>query len=282
MLSKILWGFCLSNAFFFHVVADQWSGGDYARNSSVQLSHALRLLDGLSLIGDEDILDVGCGDGKITALLAKKVPQGIAIGIDPSDSMLEKAEATRTESGLCNLTFQKGAAEDFSLGQQFDHIIAIHVMHWVKEQERALDNIYSHLKPNGHVHFILAPSKEGLPFYAALQKTIENWSQHFTDFVNPQQVFDMETYRKLMVKSGFHIEAVQYLYHESLHVNRERLTAWIKQWQPHAKHLPSFKQSEFLNELIDNYLIELGLPKDTLEPVKWGEYVLFFEAKKCN
>ncbi len=43
------------------------SGSDYARNSSVQLWHAERLLEELSLKGDEDILDVGCGDGKITA-----------------------------------------------------------------------------------------------------------------------------------------------------------------------------------------------------------------------
>lgn len=40
-------------------------------------------LNDLELQGNESILDVGCGDGKITALLASKVPQGFVIGVDP-------------------------------------------------------------------------------------------------------------------------------------------------------------------------------------------------------
>lgn len=273
---------CLYSLFFsLSLVADDWSGVDYAQNSSVQLSHAERLLNGVFFTGNESILDIGCGDGKITALLAKKVLQGFVIGIDPSDSMLEKAELTRQDSNLFNLSFQKSSAQDFSFNQRFDHIIAIHVMHWVKEQEIALKNIQNHLKPQGHVHFILAPSKEGLPFYIALQKTLKNWSEDFSDFINPQQVFDIETYRKLMVKSGFHVEAIHYLYHESIHENKEKLRAWIQQWQPHAKHLPSHKRANFLNELIDNYLIEIGLSPKTTNSIKWGEYVLIVEAKNA-
>lgn len=260
--------------------ADNWSGVDYAQNSSVQLSHAERLLNGLNFTGSESILDIGCGDGKITALLANKVPQGTVIGIDPSDSMLDKAAITQQKVGLANLTFQKGAAEDFHLDLRFDHIIAIHVMHWVKNQEKALRNIQIHLKPQGHVHFILAPSKEGLPFQIALQKTLKNWGPDFTDFINPQQVYDIETYRKLMVNAGFHIEAINYIYHESTHENKEKLLTWIKQWQPHAKHLALNKQQIFLDELIDNYLIEIGQLSESSDPVNWGEYVLVVEAKQ--
>lgn len=263
------------------LIADDWNGVDYAKNSSVQLSHAERLLNSLTLTGRESILDIGCGDGKITALLAKKIPQGFVIGIDPSDSMLDRAEMIRQESGLFNLTFQKGAAEDFYFDQRFDHIMAIFVMHWVKEQEKALMNIYRHLKPDGHVHLIFAPSKEGLPFDVALQKTLKNWNQEFTDFINPLQVFDIETYRKLMVKSGFHIEAIHYFFHESTHENKEKLSAWVKQWEPHAKHLPLHKQEDFFNELMNNYLIEMGFSTETLDPIKWGEYVIIIEAKKC-
>lgn len=255
---------------------------DYAQNSSVQLSHAERLLQGISLIGDEKILDVGCGDGKITALLAKKVPQGLVIGIDPSDSMLVRAQLTCNEGNFLNLTFSKGAAETFSLNERFDHIIAIHVMHWVKQQDIALKNICHHLKDQGCVHFILAPSKEGLPFYRALEKTLRHWHEYFVDFDNPQQVFDIETYRKLMVESGFHIQAIQYLYHESVHQNKEKLKAWIRQWQPHAKHLPSSKQEGFLDELLNNYLMEIGLSYDTSDSVTWGEYVLIIEASKSK
>lgn len=272
--------FILSLFFFAETVADQWSGTGYAQNSSVQLSHAQHLLGNLSLQGAEHILDVGCGDGKITSILAKKVPQGFVVGIDPSISMLTKAEEIRKQSGATNLTFCEGSAENFSFDAHFDHIVAFHVMHWVKEQEKALKNIYAHLKPNGHVHFILAPSKEGLPFHKALQKTIHAWDEDFKGFVNSQQVFDMETYRKLLVGAGFHVEAIQYVYHESIHENKEKLQAWIKQWLPHGKHLSATKQDIFLDELMNAYLTEIGFSLNTSNPVPWGEYVLIVEGTK--
>jgi trans-aconitate methyltransferase len=256
--------------------ADQWNGQDYAKNSSVQLTHAQRLLKNISFNGDEKILDIGCGDGKITALMATSVPHGSVIGLDPSEAMLAKAQ----ENTSSHLKFLKGSAEDFSLNEHFDHIFAIHVMHWVKEQEQALKNIYAHLKPKGQVHFILAPSKEGLPFSRALYKTTAHWSEDFKDFTNPQQMFDMESYRKLMVNAGFHIEGIHYIYHQSIHENKEKLKLWIKQWLPHGKHLPSTKQDVFLDELISNYLLELGLSPTTPHAVEWGEYVLFVEASR--
>ncbi len=272
--------FILPVLFLSKVSADPWQGTDYAKNSSVQLSHAERFLMHLSLQGDEQILDIGCGDGKITALFAQKVPHGLVVGIDPSASMLAKAEEIRKQQDLPNLLFYEQSAESFSFNEQFDHIIAIHVMHWIKDQKQALKNMYAHLKPQGHIHFILAPSKEGLPFDRALQKTVLAWGENFNGFVNSQQVFDMETYRKFMVDAGFHIKAIHYVYHESIHENKDKLKTWVKQWLPHGKFLPAAKQDAFLTELTHHYLNEMGISQETSDPVLWGEYVLIVEASK--
>lgn len=267
---------------YFHIaLADNWNGFDYVHNSSVQMSHGERLLQHLSLKENDHILDIGCGDGRIAILLAKRVPQGLVLGIDPSVSMLAKAEENfLQEKDLSNLTFYKESAETFSFKEPFDHIISIFVMHWIQEQATALKNIFNHLKPNGHVHFIIAPSKEGLPFDKALQKTLKAWKEDFIGFVNPQQTYDMETYRKLMVDAGFHIEGIHYIYHDSLHENREKLKGWLKQWQPHIKSLEPVKQSLFLEELMNHYLIEIGISTDTKDPILWGEYVLIVEGSK--
>jgi trans-aconitate 2-methyltransferase len=47
-----------------------WNAEDYAKNSSVQLQWAQELISKLALQGYESVLDIGCGDGKITAQLA--------------------------------------------------------------------------------------------------------------------------------------------------------------------------------------------------------------------
>lgn len=278
--------FCYSLFFVFLsnvIYADSWNGLDYIKNSTVQANHAERLIQHLSLNGTEKILDVGCGDGRITALLAQKVPQGFIIGIDPSPSMFSIAEKILQESNpLQNLKFFQEPIETFTYDEPFDHIITIHVMHWIEDQEKTLKNMYNHLKPGGEVHFIFAPSKEGLPFHKALEKTLHIWQKDFVDFINPQQFFDMETYRKLMVDAGFHVQAIQYLYHESIHDNLEKLTGWVKQWLPHGKHLPVSKQPEFFKDLMNNYLSEVGIPHDTSNPITWGEYVLIVEGKKVK
>lgn len=258
-------GFFLFLAWGGVIFPDDWNGADYAQYSSVQTSHAEKLLKNLNLQPNDWILDLGCGDGKITAQLAKQLPQGHVIGLDPSDSMLEKAI-----NSFPNLCFIHGRAEDFSFESRFDHILAIHVMHWVKDQKTALANIYKHLKPNGQIHFILSPSKEGLPFYNALQKTLSSYAEDFIGFENPQQVFDIETYRKLLVDAGFHIDALHYVYHESVHEDRLALQSWIQQWLPYGKHLSEPKKSAFFEELMNHY------PDQT----RWGEYVLIIQATK--
>ena len=42
----------------------------------------------LDLNGSERILDVGCGEGKITAEIASRVPRGSVVGVDPSHDMI--------------------------------------------------------------------------------------------------------------------------------------------------------------------------------------------------
>ncbi len=273
--NRAIFAFLLAAGFAY---GDEWSGADYAKNSSLQQTQGEQLLSQIRFQGNEAILDVGCGDGKVTATIAERVPEGFVIGIDPSDSMLDKAQSM--VGSHHNLTFAKGAAESFSLDQRFDHVFAFYVMHWVVEQERALRNIYSHLKPSGQLHVIFAPSKEGLPFDRALRKTLQSWEGEFTDFVNTLQVFDTETYRKMLVGAGFHVQSIQYVYYVHTHENKEKLKSWVKQWLPHGKHLSPADQDLFMDELFDNYLIELGLPTDIQGPVNWGEYKIIAEAVK--
>src|ERR1041385_2376958 len=68
-----------------------WSAADYAANSVVQQTWAREVISKLKLRGVERILDVGCGDGKVTAELARAVSKGSAVGIDASPQMIEFA-----------------------------------------------------------------------------------------------------------------------------------------------------------------------------------------------
>src|ERR1700748_164374 len=73
----------------------EWNAAEYARLSALQAAMAeevLALLRG-RLRGDERVLDVGCGNGKVTREIAALVPQGSVVGVDASATMIEFASS---------------------------------------------------------------------------------------------------------------------------------------------------------------------------------------------
>src|SRR5437764_284824 len=63
----------------------------YDRVSDPQLGWAREQLERLSLAGDEVVLDAGCGSGRVTALLADRLPRGRVYAVDAAPSMVEHA-----------------------------------------------------------------------------------------------------------------------------------------------------------------------------------------------
>ena len=54
----------------------KWDAKDYAKNSTAQFDWANELIDKLTLCGEEHVLDVGCGDGKVSAALSRRLSAG--------------------------------------------------------------------------------------------------------------------------------------------------------------------------------------------------------------
>ncbi len=74
-------------------MGDEWDAASYQRVSAPQFAWGRRVVEGLATAGDEDVLDAGCGTGRVTRLLAERVPRGTVLGVDGSARMVE--EATR-------------------------------------------------------------------------------------------------------------------------------------------------------------------------------------------
>ena len=84
-----------------------WNAKDYAKNSTNQYAWAQELIPKLNLSGKEALLDIGCGDGKITAELSKALPHGKVVGIDSSQEMINLAKTTFPQKKFANLSFQQ-------------------------------------------------------------------------------------------------------------------------------------------------------------------------------
>lgn len=79
-------------------MAHEFDGRKYIESSTHQKEWGRSLIKDLHLKGNERILDLGCGDGFLTALLAEHASNGRVVGIDASRGMIDTAKRHRNEN----------------------------------------------------------------------------------------------------------------------------------------------------------------------------------------
>lgn len=117
---------------------DKWNAQHYKQHSEGQFNRGINVVYGIQFRGNENILDIGCGDGRITAEIAKQVPQGHVVGVDISPNMI--TEAKKSFENMKNVEFKCLDATAFLSDKQFDLAVSFSAFHWVKNQSDALIN----------------------------------------------------------------------------------------------------------------------------------------------
>ena len=129
----------------------QWNAIDYAKSSSIQQQWARELISKLNLKGNEKLLDIGSGDGKVTAEIASYLSNGSVIGIDNSEAMITLAQSKYSTDAFPNLRFQQGDASRLTFENEFDVVFSNATLHWILDQRPVLQGIYKSLKHNGKI-----------------------------------------------------------------------------------------------------------------------------------
>jgi trans-aconitate 2-methyltransferase len=167
-----------------------WNPELYASSSSAQKSWGIELLAKIPLKGTERVLDIGCGDGKLSAEIAMKVPLGSVLGIGLSEAMISFAKVRYPEEKFPNLAFMQMDAESLSFGYEFDLIYSNAALHFIKRPENvenALKGFKKSLKPGGVLlaQFGGKGNAEEVIRVINLMLEGEKWSPYFRDFVFP-------------------------------------------------------------------------------------------------
>ncbi len=136
-----------------------FNGKKYQKASTHQKEWGKRLINELDLGGDEKILDLGCGDGGITIQLAELVPNGMVLGIDASQRMIEVANNYRKN----NLSFVLKDINSLDYEDEFDLIFSNATLHWIKDHDKLFRNVYSSLKKHGILRFNFVADGNDLP-----------------------------------------------------------------------------------------------------------------------
>ncbi len=235
--------------------AHRWNPDDYSKSSSAQYQWAMTLIDRLSLRGDERILDIGCGDGRITAFLADLASEGQAVGLDSSEDMIRYASSAF--SGHPRLSFQVGDASRLPFVEQFDLVVSFACLHWIADHLPVLQGVQRSLVPGGR--FLMQCGGRGNAA-AILEMTGEissepRWRQYFKGFAFPYHFYGPEEYRVWLEQAGLVCLRAELVAKDMVHTGQAGLEGIIRNtWLPYTERLPEHMKSEFISQNAAAYL----------------------------
>lgn len=174
----------------------EWDAASYDRMSDPQLAMARDVIDRLDLRGDERVLDAGCGTGRVTAVVADRVPEGHVVAVDGSEAMVAEARARlgeEVETFACDLV-------ELELSQPVDAVLSTATFHWIGDHERLFERLFAALKPGGR----LAAQCGGAGNIANVQAAIDAVDEPaFRGWAGPWNYATPEETAERLRKAGF-------------------------------------------------------------------------------
>ena len=184
-----------------------WDGQAYRQISDLQQCLASEALAGVSFRGHERVLDIGCGDGRITVHIGERLDAGSVLGVDVSPRMV-RAARTLVRPEIARVQFEIGDVLAMPFRDEFDVVVSFNALHWVADQHRALSGIRAALHDSGwalvqQVCHGPRPSLEQTAMRICEQRP---WRADFAGFLPPFQHVDPDTYPQLAAGAGLEVE----------------------------------------------------------------------------
>ncbi len=233
---------------------DEFLALKYFHNSELQRQWAWHMLGGYHFIGDENILDFGCGDGKITAEISHFIPQGHIVGVDSSSSMITFAKRCFPNIHYANLTFEQTTDTHLD-NRKYDVICSFCVFHLVPNPVALLKNLRMNLKPNG-VLLLVVPSGNNPVFFQAANEIFYKYklSAPWLSKDNNSSNATMRTKEgciDCLIKADLEAISINSFQNPTVFYNKQELVEWMIGTVSANWKVPVEQADFFFNDLVD-------------------------------
>lgn len=244
-----------------------WNARQYLKFEDERTRPARDLLAQVPLERAAFVVDLGCGPGNSTELLAERFPEAELLGLDTSPDMLASARKR-----LPRARFEPGDASAFTLARPADLIFANAVLQWVPEHEALFPRLLSQLAPGG-VLAVQMPDNLDEPSHVAMRETAMTgpWAEKLAGAVGARTVLPPPgAYYDLLADGAARIDIWHTIYNHPL-AGVSAIVEWVKGTglRPFTDPLEGDEKAQFLEE----YRQRLVAP---YRPQKDGNVLLAF------
>ena len=204
--------------------------------------------------GPADLVDLGCGDGRLTADLHRRLGAGTTVGIDSSPEMLARADQHRG-SGIA---FQPGDLAQW--GGTADIVFANAALQWVPEHRDVLARWRAGLRRGGQLA-VQVPANNTHPSHVVARELAAEW---LGDAAPPDpveaNVLAPEDYAGILYNLGFERQQVRLQVYAHVLDSTAAVVEWVKgtSLTRFKSVLPDGRFDEFVDEYRDRLVARLG------------------------
>jgi trans-aconitate 2-methyltransferase len=202
--------------------AADWDPAQYLRHAGERARPFADLLARVDAAAPRRVVDLGCGEGALTASLARRWPTARVTGVDSSPRMLAAA-AVHALPG--RLSFVPGDVRDWAPDGPVDVLVSNAVLHWVPGHADLLHRWAGHLSPGGTLA-VQVPGNFRAPTHALLARLCREAG--LADVApDPDAVLEPAGYLDVLTGAGLEADVWETTY---LHVLRgpDPVLSWVR------------------------------------------------------
>ena len=198
-----------------------WNSNLYDKKHSYVFKYGEDLLNLLEPKPGEKILDLGCGTGHLTNLIAASGAD--VTGIDMSSQMIDDAR-----KNYHNLKFLIGDATNFNFDEKFHSVFSNAVLHWIKEKEKVLKCVYNTLTPGGKFVAELGGKNNIHRVESAIRTELIKRGYIRNAELNLWHYPSVGEYASLLEQTGFTVKFISYFNRDTFLNDGDSITDWIE------------------------------------------------------
>jgi trans-aconitate 2-methyltransferase len=205
-------------------------------------------LDLLARVGAEapgTVVDLGCGPGNLTALLARRWPGADVLGLDSSPEMVERAR----DADLGGVRFEQGDLRTWQPAERVDVLLSNATYQWVPDHLELLPHLVGQVAPGGWFAFQV-PGNHDEPSHVLLRElAADPRFASFTAGVTRPHSHDPAVYAETLLDLGLQVDAWETTYLHLL-TGEDPVFTWISGTgaRPVLQALPDDLREQFVTE----------------------------------
>lgn len=162
------------------------------------------------------VVDLGCGTGELTALLARRWPDADVLGLDSSTAMLDRAAAPEHHPGSvpANLRFGQADAAQWQPARTTDVVVSNALLQWIPGHRQLLRGWLDVLPP-GAVVALQVPGNFAAPSHALMRRLAESprWAGQLTGVLRHEDaVLEPSQYQDVFLAAGWYTDVWETTY----------------------------------------------------------------------